>query len=599
MILDRHYTPGDGQAEVEICGMPYHGLMQLETFSGIALNGGAGIVHGVAYTVGITASTPDGVNRLVTCALDGGPYTPGVDYTVDVTAGTVIIHASGGILAGATLATSHSAYMIALPNGHKKSSYMPTGGNTYRQQVPGIGAVSRTTEQAASDTANGYQWLDYLVLSGINQQIYNNFALGTNGWIYCAGDGRRWHVRLVNPASVSGNSATFEFLINPFGDYPASGTAITQYVSVSDLGQASPAITFSTWSFATGTNSCTVNSLRIDLDDIKPDGSAAVFGLRSLCPQSVLMTEQPAWALGEPASMGFLLVSITDGSSGPVIAISVLHNRAATIGTYTQESDGETLFSDRILGVWFNASGSPLPVTLTRHQDSNRVTNSYTCPGSASASTTGDHTWRLTWDAQVAEFIMSCAASTTASCTLVDAGDAGFVPVGHITGAGSYDLAGAIIGSVTLDNDNYSLSASAEVWSFTQSFWGNSLNAFSSHPQAYSGAAKIELRAGSLGDISSGESAILAIKRLSNKYFGLLAMRCDNTAPILYGNGIDVPWVWQDTEDMIWIGGFTPAGQDSHDGDLGIQPLYVPSGTTHPLTHIPHLQPNGSLVCFV
>lgn len=468
---------------------------------------------------------------------------------------------------------------------------MPVGGDTYRQQVPGIGAVVRTPEQAASDAANGYHWLDYLVLSGSNQQIYGSVELGGNGWIYCAGDGRRWHVQLISPASVSGNSATLQFFFRPFGYFPVSGSAITRNVTLADLGQASPSITVSTSDSVLGTDTCTVNTLRIDLDDIKPDGSAAVLGLRSLCPAEVLKPGQPAWAMGEPVSMGFLLVTITDGSGGPEIGVSVLHNRAATIGTYTQDISGETWFDDRILGVWFNAAGSPLPVLLSRHQEANVVNGSIVCPGSGAVSTAGVHTWTFGWDDKEAVFTMSCASSTSATCTLTDVG-----PVIVGTRSGSYNLEDRILGAYSETSGGSDL-ISASVWWMDQSFFAPGVTyASASHAQAYVGAGMVQ-SAGTFPG-GSGDSALWAIKRISNQYFGFLAMRCDNASILVDLSGDTSPGPAQDTEDMVWIGGFTKAGKDTLSGDLGIQPQHTPTGSVHPLTYSPHLQADGASCCY-
>lgn len=55
---------------------------------------------------------------------------------------------------------------IALPNGTSKTAPAPAGGGVVLLRVPGQPAVSRTTEQAAADTASGMSWKNYGLISG-------------------------------------------------------------------------------------------------------------------------------------------------------------------------------------------------------------------------------------------------------------------------------------------------------------------------------------------------------------------------------------------------------------------------------------------------
>lgn len=104
----------------------------------------------------------------------------------------LVIHGNPhhGLITGATLAAPSGD--ITVPTA--------AGGCTWLFE-PGMPAVSRTTEQQAFDTANGYRWDNYALLGGPNRTIYGGAAqCGPDGWLYRDSNGITWAVSLINQA---------------------------------------------------------------------------------------------------------------------------------------------------------------------------------------------------------------------------------------------------------------------------------------------------------------------------------------------------------------------------------------------------------------
>lgn len=473
----------------------------------------------------------------------------------------------------------------------------PSGGDTYLQRFPGVPALNLPPAQVAADALVGMQWLDYLIVSGKNQQIYGSIDLGPLGWIYGSSDGSRWWIKITSGATVSGNSATFAFSVVRFGEFNGTPETYTRTVALSDLGQATPTVTFSSGS-ESGTSgySCTATTLQVDLDDVQQDGSQAVIALRSNCPAG-LLSWTPSWWAGERVPLGFLLVSIADGASGPTVSVSVLHSRAATLGS-ANTTNGYHV-ADRILGVWFDSAGTAMPVKLSMDFPLNLDQTYWSDPGgypyseSLSASSTGNWTWRLDWGAKTATWSAAVSASQSATRSKASVSDP---LVCSYSGNVSYSVGSLLAGTYNYTSSGCAISvaASCNIGYFE---WDSSGTQYASVQQAYPGAGIIKPDMLGFSGARTGSLFAWCVKRLSNKYFALLAMKFPVGSDI---QPADPFAAWSQTNDMVLIGGFCPAGNDvSNAGALGIQPNVVPTVTVNPESNSPFLKPNGQAVCYV
>jgi hypothetical protein len=72
-----------------------------------------------------------------------------------------------------------SSGLLSLPNGDVIDYRLPQSADAWAYKLAGVPAVERSTEEAAADLENGFQWADKVVLSGQGQQMYGK-RLTTN-----------------------------------------------------------------------------------------------------------------------------------------------------------------------------------------------------------------------------------------------------------------------------------------------------------------------------------------------------------------------------------------------------------------------------------
>lgn len=477
----------------------------------------------------------------------------------------------------------------------------PTGGDTYVQRFPGVPALSLPPAQIAADALVGMQWLDYLILSGKNQQIYGAINLGPLGWIYGSTDGTRWWIKVTSGTTVSGNSATFTFSVVRFGEFNSTPETYTRSVTVSDLGQSTPTLTFES-AIEPGSSgySCSATDFQLDLDDIKPDGSEAVIALRSNCPAG-LISWTPSWWAGERVPLGFLRVSVTDGMAGPTVSVSVLHDRTTTLGTFDDSPLGASWHvTDRIIGVWYDADGVPVPVKFDHHCPYVVDSQGYSgapAPWSETYNASADAywTWALSWGAVSGSVSMAVHEEQSVSCSRASESDP---VICSATTYSSFDFAGLIAGTTNYSGSWDTTLASAETGlGFGFHDWTLTSGRSSTIPQAYIGSGIAEPVIYQAGVTYGGDMCAWVVKRLANKYFALLAMK--------FPAGSDIPPVdqyaaWSQTNDMVLVLGFGPGGSDTaNTGALGILSNIVPTVTVKPVTNVPYLKPGGLAVCYV
>lgn len=145
-----------------------------------------------------------------------------------------------GLVLGATL---------TLPGGITKPlpGAVPTGGDCYLVQAPGMPAVTTS----ADEVAQGMTWLNHGLMSGPNHCLYGQ-ALGADSWVYVTGAGVAWLCKMAFNVATRSGSVTFR----RFGVFPDDGAGVVQTATFSLPGPFDG----SAW----------------QIDDIKPDGSGVL-----------------------------------------------------------------------------------------------------------------------------------------------------------------------------------------------------------------------------------------------------------------------------------------------------------------------------------
>jgi len=272
-------------------------------------------------------------------------------------------------------------------------------GKTLYQKMPWAPGITRTPEQISSDTADGIEWRDDVLITGARNQIYGQQL---DGWLYAGPDGNPWHIDAIPFEGSIGTSFNEIVTVSLFGRVGVPAEKYDVTVTLADTGQSAPSLTASP---------------QAEVLDITPDGSKAVIMIWS-------RTDRPPFTTValDKMSLGFLLLELS-GTPGVdfVASLSVLRTRDQTLGlshdtgnpaivqvTYYTDL-GETTeevivggadcsgyreikvtpsayptsgtgasfsvgtvsgqrvrgVSDRIVGMWFDASGTPQDVTLS------------------------------------------------------------------------------------------------------------------------------------------------------------------------------------------------------------------------------------------
>ncbi len=225
---------------------------------------------------------------------------------------------------------------LTLPNDDVKEYPQPVttwpdlAGATHLLRRPGMPAVSRTTEQEAADTANGYQWRNVAMLSGGLQQLYGK---DVDGWIYIDPDGVRWRISFTT--SLQSITVTFgtplilQSRVTRFGEFGGTPQTFLTTLTLTDWGQNGyPALP----AFANGGPATNVTSAGFNLEAITTNGARAAICVRVRRTES----EDPADPTVDVAvrhSLGWLELSITSVDGLPVLSLAVLKNRAETLIT--------------------------------------------------------------------------------------------------------------------------------------------------------------------------------------------------------------------------------------------------------------------------
>ncbi len=294
---------------------------------------------------------------------------------------------------------------LSLPNGQTRAHVQPSSGDCFLLRVPGQPDVSRTSEEAAADTAAGRQWRNYALLSGENHLLYGQ-ALGPQSWIYIAPDASRWQVTCAlldgNKTvanAISGGQFVLGLVVKRFGELGRGPEGYTLSVSASDIGLSG------SWQTST---------LKLRIEDISSTGAKVVIGIgRTALVYRGLLPED-----GGQHAAAFLLLTISGAAGTHAAALSILHDHLACgdappavdqseVYTEIREYSGPLLYTDSIVpnefggntitelprsrfdplgslvsrratthvdvdstvvvGIVFDASDNPMPVTIRGH----------------------------------------------------------------------------------------------------------------------------------------------------------------------------------------------------------------------------------------
>ena len=228
--------------------------------------------------------------------------------------------------------------LLTLPNSEVKTYPQPVttwpdlAGSTHLLRRPGMPAVSRTSEQVAQDTANGFQWRNVAMLSGGAQQLYGR---DVDGWIYIDPDGVRWRIRFTTPllstSASFGGSLSLTANVSRFGEFGGSEVSFDTTLTLSDWGQngyTNPP------NFSDSGVSSTVLAASFFLEAVTPSGSKAAICVHHARTTSTVPGDSTVDVAVRHA-LGWLQIEVTSVGGLPSLSMTVLKNRAETLITVT------------------------------------------------------------------------------------------------------------------------------------------------------------------------------------------------------------------------------------------------------------------------
>lgn len=221
---------------------------------------------------------------------------------------------------------------LHLPNGatltYPQPSYREddTVGQTFLSKKNGAPPVVRSPEELAADTAAGLEWRNCGTIAGGYHQIRGT---DTNGWIWWDANGRVWHVscpEIMEGTVVFGAAATLHITLKLFGYFGELPESHAYTVTLSDLGQSGGTVNAQDG----GTSPAPITTGKIRIDDIKPDGSAALLMLhyyRGTYRQNSVTDKDPMirWPLG------WLELTLSGLGESATIDLTVARSRAQTL----------------------------------------------------------------------------------------------------------------------------------------------------------------------------------------------------------------------------------------------------------------------------
>lgn len=259
---------------------------------------------------------------------------------------------------------------LTLPNGEVMTYPQPGGAGTPSQdtrlfKVPGTPVVERSPEQAQEDAAKGYQWWNQAIIAA--GTLYGRPV----EHLYAASDGTVWRITLEGITGTRSPTAPINGTVRftRFGVI-GQGTAEEHTVDVvlSDIGQGSPEVTH----YGDPVTQVVVGTYD---NAVSPDGSQRVVPI--YMPDVLGSRDQVVVPSEFRTPLGFLMLSLGGTAPAFTASLTVLDNRASTLGSRTyNEVD--------------NLSGVPFSVAThtTQTETTGTVPSPPDCAGTTTATTT-------------------------------------------------------------------------------------------------------------------------------------------------------------------------------------------------------------------
>jgi hypothetical protein len=325
-------------------------------------------------------------------------------------------------------------------------------GTNHLIAIPDLPAVTRTTEEAAADTAAGRQWKTQALLSGGRLQLYGH---NLKGWIYIDPAGDRWLVTCPAfwpyphlPANAKTTALNATVRLTRFGIIPIGGE------------QPAPEHYDYSVSLAAGWLTSPSDTVYIHptIDALTRTGNKAAIGLHT----------------GFSEVEGYLELTISGAGDDATVALSVLRTFAqcssATVsGSSSDTGPGDRLAEvtesrtvSRLYALWYDDAGSVVEVRVDGTSD-------------YSWTLVRDETWETTTSPPIIDYMVGAIetreSTSTAEMTVSVGGVAEFTFAGSAetswvgtwsggTPSTSPTLSAVWSGSASLGDDEFSDSGS-------------------------------------------------------------------------------------------------------------------------------------------
>lgn len=218
--------------------------------------------------------------------------------------------------------------VLTLPNAETIAYDQPGthNGNSYRIAIPGLPAISRTSEEAADDAAQGFQWKTTAIPYGA-LWLHGRSIGSSSGWVYIDSLGMPWVVLFRTAPAASGNAATLQLRARrlfSFGPFTVTQKDFDQAVSDCGLDSA----------HATGAGNITI-------DDVDTNGSRVLLKVAGVINNATSGTNARGYA--------FLLLELSDDGADDIeftAAVTIEKAQSECMPTVTGDDTLNTSATD-------------------------------------------------------------------------------------------------------------------------------------------------------------------------------------------------------------------------------------------------------------
>lgn len=231
---------------------------------------------------------------------------------------------------------------LSRPGGMLMDYKLPRRADAWAIKLDGVPDLDRTPEQLSADTANGYVWLDKVVVSGFSQ-VWGRGDSGICSFFWRNSSGKVWKISTYAPSELIPLHINVE--VSEFG-IVGHGPGATRPFTFAHGFEIDPELE------AEFFRSATTYDRRVLMHDIKPDGSAAIFGFSIVHARHLQSRGAGDYSslVHIPVPLGIYELSVTEGGDGwPVPAYTLLRSNAQCNGTghsRLENIDGRVFESD-------------------------------------------------------------------------------------------------------------------------------------------------------------------------------------------------------------------------------------------------------------